>query len=871
MRALGFALILVGVSLIAGSAFLQLKTSTFGEVPPDVIELERALARPGLLGLVTLDVAALLELVQPEDAGDASEDEDSLRSQLHRAGIDLDRHVTHATLALTAHEDGQARAAIAVFGSFEPSAVEQAMRDHPLLDVEPGTPDGVLRLQRIDPETCEESGPFAVRIDSRRVLVAHADSIAPLLDGAEPADASLRDLGRFQAFRGGQLVSAAFFVPDELPSADNFLLAMAAQSAAQQVDGFRAFYAGASPQLLPPGLAVAALFEGADAAFAAEKALAWQAAVDGFREGFAEKLPTLAAVLEAVELHAEGPELHAGLQLAVGDLERLRRLPAEVGPSLFGGMQISTGDEGGAEQLDENPLSFRAQVASDSLAPYDPEVTFASAVDHAAGPVGLRLSAIRLGAEAGRSEIELEAFATGVPNLGDGGERVSIQVTSIESLGGQELLAVERCGDDRNDRPASLGNSFGEVLTGTKSLRLRDGALPREISRILGSARVQLPVKTETVRIPAQAGETVERSGSRLELTSAEGGSISYRVSGAAENLLHLRGLNPQGKPLTKRGSSSGGSAFGSGSSGSIQFAGVVHEAEAVFVLEQEELSFPFELEGARPGTDGEHLAGPAGEDGKLPTIKGALEDWLDELAGGLAAAVERAVDGSDTPLASARTGPFIVTLEGVWGFGGLMPRLQVQAPEIPGIADSPTAIELQLDELHMKDGVVHEGEWTEVLSMGRGFGKPGLVGSAQVQTGASGSSDEVEGLHGSLSIRLPQSVGSRRFDDTGLGSLLEAPGISVRLVELGRDRFTLRASRGSERVLGARAFNGFGEELWVPHSNIERRQDGSVDLQFQVKGVPEAIELRYATELAHAEYPFTLAKGRNQLAQRTR
>ena len=159
-------------------------------------------------------------------------------------------------------------------------------------------------------------------------------------------------------------------------------------------------------------------------------------------------------------------------------LEKLEGLPGEVGSGMFGGMSMAMGDGDTTEQIDENPLAFAAQVAADSLRPYDPKASFAGKVDAKTGPVGVRLAAARLLTD-GRSELELEGFATHVPNLGDLSERVFLTVTSVEGKAGQELLAAETCGPDRNDKPAPLAPSFGgEVLTGSKKVRLSDGATP---------------------------------------------------------------------------------------------------------------------------------------------------------------------------------------------------------------------------------------------------------------------------------------------------------------------------------------------------------------------------------------------------------
>ena len=353
----------------------------------------------------------------------------------------------------------------------------------------------------------------------------------------------------------------------------------------------------------------------------------------------------------------------------------------------------------------------------------------------------------------------------------------------------------------------------------------------------------------------------------RLEIESSEGGNVSYEVSGETAKLLHLRALNAGGKPLASRSSSQ--SSFGNVESVSRSFAGQVDELEAVFALEEDELRFPFELEGAQPGSDGEFLAKDTHQkdDGPATVVAGKLEDVLDRVASRLARNVESLIHGNDQPIARQRTGPFLVTLESVWSFGSLMPHLQVSSPTIPGVADNPTAVELTLDELRMADGTVHRGAWSEVLAMSEGFGRPGMAGSTQIQTDAKGDGDSLQSVRGRVEVRLPEKVGTERFASRELGTGVETSDLSVKLVELARDRFTLRASQGGERVIGVKAFNAFGDELWVPHSSLGQGEDGSLELQFQVKGVPAEIELRYAEKLASAEYPFVLVRGGREVA----
>ncbi|MGH0030738.1 MAG: hypothetical protein ACQGVC_13165 [Myxococcota bacterium] len=881
MRKLGFVCVLAGVLLIGGSAVLHWKGS-LGAVPPEVVELERALARPGLIGLVTLDVAALVALGVAE--GEPEGEPEGWRRDLLAAGIDLENDLDHATLALSASgasdvegadDPGEAEAVLALFGRFDPAAVEAALRGADGTTVEDGELAGrpVLHVTRTDRDTCEESGPFAVHLGPGRILVAQAGTLAALLQGAPPADGALRDLTRFQGFRQGQLVSAAFFVPDALPDTGNPFVGMAAVGARQAVDGFRALYAGAAPRLVPPGVSVDAVLEGVEPGVASDRAAAWSAWLDEKLGPLGEKVPTLATLHEALELRAEGNDLHASFRLSQQDLERLEKLPDEMGSLIFGGGSFEMGGMSGQggpveERLKEEPLVFRPQVEKADLPAYDPGVPFAEPVDAVSGPLGLRVAAIRLGEGDAPSELEIEAFGTGIPNLGGSADRVSFVVTSLEGKGGEELLAREHCGPDRNDLPAVLSNHFGgQVLRGAKSLRLRPGAVPDDLARIVGTASVRLPVRTEALKLPAEPG-VVEKAGARLEITSVAGGSVSYALSGEAGNLLHLRALNAAGRELEGNGSSSM-SGFGSGRSGNEMFAGKVAGLEAVFAVEEEEIRFPFALSEILPGTAGEFpqpddFAAPAG----AVAIRGAFEDWLARVSAPLEALAVPGLGGGPSAR-PVRAGPFLVTLEGLWPFGGLMPRIALQAPDIPGLAGSANAVQIVVSELRMHDGTAAAGPWSETLALAKGWGRDALTATAQLETGVPADPADVASLRGEVRIRLPARLRTERIDDAELGAGFESPDLAVRLVELARDRFVLRATRGGERLLGAQALNAFGDMLWTTPQGSETSASGALELAFEVKGVPRQIELRVAEELARAAFPFDLVQGEREVATR--
>jgi hypothetical protein len=205
------------------------------------------------------------------------------------------------------------------------------------------------------------------------------------------------------------------------------------------------------------------------------------------------------------------------------------------------------------------------------------------------------------------------------------------------------------------------------------------------------------------------------------------------------------------------------------------------------------------------------------------------------------------------------------------------MPRLQVHAPEIPNLEHSLSALELALEEIHLRDGRVRresdppdeEGivtlagperarQWAEILSMGRPFDETGLRGDASLETGARVEVDDVASLRGQLILRLPRRITTLTLPDAELGSSASGAGVSVTLAGLGRDRFTLRAGGEGEKVLGVRAYNASGDELAIAQSRAVR-DDAGWRGEFGVGGVVERIDIIVAGEIERVEYPFAL------------
>ena len=867
-----FVVIVGGSS--AGWMALQSRGVAGGEFPEHVVALEEALALPGLLGLAAVDVGALAKLQPgsggPPAASSAPTADPSWPERLKQAGFDWSSDVEHLLAAGYARGDSGFGFALAAFGSFRPGALEQFLRESPEFDVDSAVLHGrdVLQIMRRDLATCEESGPYLMLVESERIVIGDPDTLEAVL-GSERSAAASRELGKFRSFRGSRLASFAVFLPDTLPGVSNPMVGVAAASAMSQLDGFRALYFGAGVQWMPPGLALASMLEAPDASVALASAAKWSQALDTSRTRLSQELPGLGALLDGLEIRTKGNELwlEARVDKELGG--RLEQLPGELLAAAFGGgasaMLAAPGSAAPAEQLDTSPRHFEVTHAVESLPGYDASQSFAGEVEAESGPFGFRLHSLALPRDPRQGmELVVEALGTGLVNLGGDGERVQLSVTSVRALSGEELLATELCGLERNDLPVGLSNMAGAdgPVSGVKRVRLVRGAQAADIAFVEGHVRLVYPSSTETLQLPPEAGALLERNGARLELGGVQGGNVAWEIGGSSERLLHLRALNASGAPLLEQSSMSMSSMFGAGGSrsGTTGFAGEVAVLEAVFAVEEESWEFPFALTRMRPGTSREQTGGEHRAFSNFP-ISRIRRDFA-------GATRDLAKSASAGAKAQATAGPFVVSLDSVWSFKGLMPQFEVRAPEIPNLEDNLGALELSLREIELKDGTVHRPgdhpqSWSKMVALGDAWSGEGLRANVSLETGAEAQSEEVSAISGALVLRMPRDVSAVSLPELSLGAELRAPGFAAVVSELGRDRFVLRAAKGGERVLSVRAYNERGQPLWMTGAEVSRSAAGWQG-DFGVQGVPARIDVIVAGKLETAEFPFSMRLAAN-------
>ena len=817
------------------------------EFPETLIRIEDALASGKLLALVSADVGAAVRLESallgspPADGGGAE-----MMRCLSSAGLDPRRALRHVTGAVYLDKTGQIEGAVVLLGDFAPAAIDRLLAEGFEIREENGL--RLVRWQNV--ETCEWSGLWALHVEEGRIVLA-SPSVLPAILGrlAELAPATV-NLSEWRGFREGQLASLALFIPEETPDLGNPFLNGPAEAARSVLDDFRSLYLGAHLRTLPPGATLAAAFEANEASAVSATADRWTAAIESSRALWGEKMPTVARLHDALEIEADGRMLRASAAVDNDWWEDAQGIPGEVLGMFLGGLgqHSPQGIDPPAEQLAEDPVRFEAKIDASSLPAFEPEPRFVKRVDAVAGPVGLRLASVALGAlDDPGLVLRIIGMHRDIPNLGKAAGRVRLFVTSVRSSEGEELLRNEICGPERNDLPADLAHeSFSGSFEGEKAVRLVGEATHDQIAAIDGRVVVRVPSETEAIRLNNLAeAQTITRDGIRIELGRTDPSTLRYRVAGDDTMLLHVRGLNAAGKELQVAGSSSSGILFGDGSSVSRSFAGEVTGAELVIARTDIERSFPFRIATAAPSAEkDEHVTEPE----KIET--NTLVRLAEAFPAGTAPPPP---EGAETV---SRSGPFTLSLE-LRKFFALSGSFEVRAPVIPGLAGNLRGGELEIMAIDTDDGSVPLPDDTVPLDLRFQKRADGVISASGHLTLGDLEPTGVRALEGELRIRLPKALASVTFPLDRVGGV-SSEGITATLAKAAGDGFEVRLGTEEPAVVGVIARNEAGEPLWVPFPRLTRSDEGWT-LSFEVHGQAASVEIIRATEVDEGRFPFRL------------
>ena len=860
-------------------------------VPVAVIDAENALGLPDTIGMLHFNITHAVEversLLGREDANallDPITDSESVVGVLVQGGIDVRESVDHLLGALIVGDGGPDLVGIAL-GHFEVARIVELLSK--AYQVEKATIAGapVFLLTKEDVETCKVSDPVAVHLAKERIVMGAPSLVGPVLERLNAGSDSTVDLAPWRAYRNGKVVSLALLaMPEELSEAANDpMTRMATKAAGVELSQIQRVFAGASFEMLPPGLRIETRVETDDPAWPDETARAyatWKAELD---EDVGRDLPTLVRLLDYLSINSEGPRLIAAATLSEEFLREVGRLPGEVLGLLISGMGVPRSTSAARAPQEEQTVPpeevtvFRASLSSAELKPFDPQLDQGFKPDVQAGPFALRLESLRFAeGEESLVEIKLEALSGELPNMDiesmhavKGDPRAQLFITHVRDHDGQELLRDEHCGRERNSvggelKPTTrhhfVDKKFIRVpaVSGSKAVRLKPGVGIKDIASIEGYVGLRLPTQTETKRISAPFdGQVVEAPDVRVKFSEADPSTIKYEISGQSDRVLAIRALNGSKQYLRSAGSYASNRFLGSGKTVGKSFQGRPTVAELVVAREETVETYPFTLSPVSPRFDRWDYPKPY----QVVTMsKNKFARSVAEVD--LSAACE------GRP-ADKQLKPFQLCPKSLRsGWRSVQGQFQILAPDQPALQGNLSALELRIESVRTE--AENGGKGTKVpLEMGTYTKLRPTYGNDYLEDTPWLTAEEppelkdkaIAGVQGRLVVRLPKRLAAVILDVTELGnSAQHESGLGAKLVEISDGRLKLQITGPRERIVQFVPRDAEGTALATNNSRLEPTEDSSQWVgSLSVSGIPATLDVVFAEVQDRLEYAFDL------------
>ncbi len=855
------------------------------EVPAVVAQSEQALASRSAIMLAHANVAKLVELqnsflglaggdalIDPADGG--------VLAELARAGIDLQQSVDQALFALYADKSAEPGFALVLLGSFPAERVRQFVAQH--FESEEVIEKGrtLLLYREQDVESCSYSPYRAIDIRPERIIISSRTEMVTLLERLERGVPSQININTWQAYRAERLFSAGLLAPELTDRAASGMVGMLLAAAKEKIAPVNTLFAGGALQSMPPGLLIDVGFNSSEQSWIEQTQSQWRRAVSNMQSEMAVTLPTLGALFDSLVIRSGPGQLLVELQL---DRE-LRRNWGSVVQSLLGELfsfKVSSSDAGAQfqEVIDETPERFLDSYSIEQLPPFDSvnDSSFISAWQ--GGPFALRIDRIAL-TEAGRVEIHLQGEGRQLENVGRDRVAATLNITQVLDKQGASILHPEPCGAERNLKSAAFKNivetSFfqdGESIHYKKThvekrLRLKHGVKLSDVGVIKGAIELDQATQLERLMIEAPfVGKLIEREGLRLQFKESGAAQVVYSLSGDRAQLLAVRALNREKKPLKNHGGSSMDALFGGGRSYRHDFRGEVAFVEVVLVQASEKKRYPVELKQLLLVSQPEFVVERA------PVVLYDKKQLHKAFARSVALPPSDSGSGLGVAQAEFHHGPVNLGLYrlSVSKHFGVTGTAAIRLPLVPGLSNNLSAVELVIERVKRGDSgdeVVNYSDYIDVMRPGsNSYMKSGkamvdskkayLEGSRAIRF-ESETEDvrPITELAGRVILRLPTVVDRVQLEQFYLGAGAESGGYRLRVVE--RSGEEIKLALNGERIIGLYVLNEEGGVTTRSPATLER--DGEQwYATVTYTGEMDRVELLYAERVDRVVYPFKL------------
>ncbi|TNE28966.1 MAG: hypothetical protein EP349_07150 [Alphaproteobacteria bacterium] len=894
-----FIIALVVVLLLAAGGYYFVSQNGTPTAPEDgpspaayLDMAENALATQGVILLAHADFEkaraagqGFLEHIDSLSFPQDMEKENSFLSALKEQGINLKEQVDQAVAGFLVTENGN-RYALMLRGNFNPAAVKNAF-SQAFLIVNHGEEGGDVIFIYKNMKTCGLTPPLQMHVTGKQIIITTPDMMPQLLARLQNAVPAEIDLSAWRSFRKTHFFSIGFMRPRETVSViphDGLrdIVRSNLDATVQTV------FAGLAPD--PNAVGTTAIFETDIHATSAEWA---RKALDrinlgrtAFRAMIAGKLPTAAELEQNFQASQQENILKLSVPLHAAKMNETKDALHDVG-----NVVLSKGDAVNAvidkflkQREDTVPKrelpQFSENYTRDNLPAFSPANVFIKA-DAAAGPFGIAVEKAALITQHGRTitELTLKVHSESLKNIpadnlnidDDASAVATVQISGVYDRMGEDLLAAEDCGTDSNNRETPLAvhsrlefdngtSSTHTYLEGRKTLRLIPEAALQDIAKITGRVTLQLPQNIKSVRYAAPLDQQeVKTDNARLYFRDNDEHRLKYTVEGRKNHILAVHALNEQGYVLRNRSSLVSSSAFKNQRNVSRDIQGRIAGAEIIYTDETQPQEFPFEINSFFNHFDADK------DDRKAMLMQPENPANFPKYA----QLYNNFAEFCGTKTKAIPLPPLQLCLKELKYHGrkrGIETKYSLAAPASPALMGNLTGIEFVIGRYRTPQGSVelldHQFLTTELVQAGEGL--PPYLSAPSISFMTSDpigglERQKITGIIGKLVVHMPLKMNRASIRAMNLGGRIEAydKSIAATITSVSQDRISFLIEGDTSRLVHLVPITAAKKIL--PLKNVlYHYEDGKTRVTLEpIGGIPEYMELIYATEKQMLQFPF--------------
>jgi len=692
-----------------------------------------------------------------------------------------------------------------------------------------------------------------------------------LVSGAE----ANQDLLRWHRYREGQLAALMAFVPDKAAKAVTGMPGMIAQGAARQAPDMNGLGAATAVDIPAAGLNLNFTLYSDNQQWNSEAVARVRASLDEMRTDSLSVSPAMASFFSRITTAKSNEHIAMDVALDAEILNDIENVVREGFASLFTPtISVSGSDQPQQEEINENPADYHLYAGLVKLPAIDlDQLKHQPTPQFVDGPYAVGVNSINY-QESGHFKLNLEgkvSLPKGRNFSADSIENITLEVTSVQSRTGGELLSDEHCSKPDhvygplNHEPQSYFSAFNDQAQLSKELRLKPGVYPQDIDKISGKISFSVPTAVSKFSLPLKAGEVVEHAGMRFYLSSIKDSTLNYDLSGDHRRLLEVRALNRQGRVLRagwSMGNASGGRAArnfkGEIAAIELYVADNFFTQENSFIL-RDIFVTPEKEKGKRPVYFAPQKINPTAwtkyKKLNIAGLKIDPEKW-------------HIWGKNKLPIAEARWSDakmYITHTPQGWGNS---PQAHLYFPmlmELPGVL---SALSSTVEIPAHKDGVTrklsrisypYRSDSGEISIQHQLNGMPVAYQSIQLNSGLE-ENEKLGRLKGELTFRLPTKTTPTTLPLNKLWAGHEVDGIRIVVSGIGLNTFpgyNLKIEGNIEKLVNLHGISARGERIIADPINFQN--DGSWTMILPLNKGIEAVELITAEKQKVIRLPFDL------------